>query len=166
MSQLTVTNNKYGVQTLNVLQFNSPVYGSVDSVQTRTMLQHFPIRMTQPEIAFTCKWESEAAFQAFQTFIRNVHLDALVSSSPGVTLDWPERDIVNWTGLPRSIPGGGMRFNPTPTAVFVVDLITSLVSSRTDFSSIASNWQAVSSLGLPNGTIQPFIPNTLGGLLP
>jgi hypothetical protein len=114
------------------------------SAQTRSQMQYFPIKAYQPEIQFTVIFTSEKEWEAFQRFIRENQVRAQSTRGrPGVTLNWPERSIVNWTGLVTKFKAGGMRYNYTPRATFTVQLVESLVSNETKVSSWGSDWTAL-----------------------
>lgn len=123
---------------MNVLSFNSPIFGTLVPAQTKTIAQYFPIKANQPEIQFDVIFRNESEYERFQQFVRATQQFALTAQTPQITLYWPERNIINWTGVIKSLRAGGMRRNYTPRAVFVVDLIDSLVSQRTEFSSFAA----------------------------
>ena len=165
MSQLMVTSAKFGVRNLNVLSFSAPIFATIGSAQTKTRAQHFPIKAIQPELQLSLIFASEADFEDFQGYIRNVQLDALHSASPGLTLNWPERMINNLSGLPKSFIQGGMRFNPYPKAALTIELINSLASSGVGVPSIGIPWLSITGVGSPDGILTPpgmpasFIPN-------
>jgi hypothetical protein len=141
------------VMSLNVTGFTSPVYEQMSSSQVKAMAIHYPIKTTQPSLQFDVQFATEAEFESFQVFVRN-HQQTAVGGGNLVTLNWPQRNILHWTGVIRSFKAGGMRFNVRPMARFVVDLVDSLVSSRTELASIASNWVSIYGLiGMPNGVL-------------
>lgn len=134
---------------LNCTSFSSPIYDTINSVQTRKMAIHFPIKTNQPQVQFDVQFASERDFEAFQRFVRT-HQQAAVMGTLLATFNWPERDIQNWTGVIRSFVAGGQRANYAPRASFVVDLVDSLVSRRTYVSSIGAPWQTIyGGFGLP-----------------
>lgn len=141
--------------TMNVTAFSTPIYGTISSAQTRTAAVHFPIKITQPEIQLDVIFDSEPAFEDFQRFVRN-HQQMTLQNTSLLTLTWPQRNIFNWTGVIRQFQAGGARFNYTPRARFVVDLIDSAVSARTDFASVASSWEAIyGGFGLSGSVLGP-----------
>lgn len=143
--------------SMNVMSFTAPIYESVSSVQTRRMAIHFPIaaKITQPDITFDVIFSSEPKFEIFQRFVRN-HQQSAVNTSSLLTLDWPERNINNWTGTITSFQGGGARRNYAPRATFKVDLITSMVSNRAEFGSFGMPWQSIyGAIGLADAVLQP-----------
>ena len=155
MSHLTLATNWKSWQ-MNVLSFNSPVYGTITSVQTKKMAMHFPIRSTQPEVSFNVIFSSERDYEDFQRFVRAHQQKVLDSPSTGnvITLNWPQRGITNWTGVIKKFRAGGQRRNHAPIAQFSVDLIDSMVSARTDISSLAPNWQTIFGQGMgPNAVL-------------
>jgi hypothetical protein len=148
MSQLQVS--LPGVSyLLNVIGFSSMVYETIAGAQTNTLMVYFPIKYDQPDVTFDVVFASEIDFQNFQAFVRTSQQQAVANASL-VTLNWPQRNINNWTGTIRSFQAGGMRFNPAPHARFSVDLVDSIVNQRTEFASIATPWQAIyGGVGMP-----------------
>ena len=132
--------------TLNVLQFRSPMSAAINSVQTRTMLQHFPIRCGQPDIEFTVQFAHREEKTVFQAFVREHQVKALGVTGTGnreVTLWWPERNISNWSGYISSFQVAERRFDNSPRVTFGVDLVESMMSVRTTTSSIGAGWMAI-----------------------
>lgn len=146
MSQLLIANNAANWK-LNIIQFNSPIYNEVSSSQTKVMAMHFPIRCNQPEIQFNVQFRSENEYENFQRFVRAHQQDALQHANL-VTLNWPERNINNWTGVIKKFQAGGKRFNFAPQASFTVDLVDSLVSSRMELVSEGLLWQTIYGAGM------------------
>lgn len=155
MSHLVISSSTQEI-SMNVLAFASPLYASISSAQTRTKAVHFPIRVTQPDIEFTVIFSSEKKFEEFGRFVR-VHQHNSLGVPSLLTLNWPQRNIVNWTGFIEKFQAGGARRNYTPRATFQVTLITSMVSSRTEIASLASPWQAIyGGIGLgPDAVLSP-----------
>ena len=71
MSQLVIKAHRGRQFKLNVTQFRSPMSASINSVQTRSMMQHFPIRCGQPDINFTVRFRNNSARHEFQAFVRD-----------------------------------------------------------------------------------------------
>lgn len=154
MSKLRLTNSRWGSRDLNVISFSSPVSGMMDSAQTRTLEHHFPIKALQPELELEVAFRSEADWEDFQLWVRNVQIDTQLNAiSPGVTVWWPQRSIYNWTGVIKAVRAGGMRFNFSPRAKFIIDLVDSMVSSRTSLSSIGSNIEEIWGVNTPGGVL-------------
>ena len=153
MSKLMVRSRGLGSSfELNCLQFNSPITASISSVQTRSMVRHFPVKINQPEIDFLVQFASEKDFEDFQAFVWQTQKQALINDRyPGVTLWWPERNIRNWTGVIKSFKAGGMRRNPSPRAQFSVSLIENSVATRSVLSSFGLTWQTIFGLGSRDG---------------
>ena len=141
MSHLVVSNRAQGI-AINVLAFSSPMFGSIQSAQTKKEAVHFPIKISQPEVQFDVVFRGEREFETFQKFVRNHQKQALVNTEL-LTLSWPERNINNWTGTIKSFKGGGQRFNVAPRARFVVELVNSMVSTRTDLASTSAGWRSI-----------------------
>lgn len=181
MSQLKISNSRWGDRYLNVLAFSSPVSGMMDSAQTRQIIHHFPWKALQPELELSVIFRGEAEYEDFQRWVRNVQIDSQVNAiSPGVTLWWPERSIYNWTGLIKAFQAGGARRNYAPRARFIVDLVDSMVSSRTTLASLGTSYEEIYGINTPGGvlggggstasvaetTIQPPAPVTDGSPVP
>lgn len=141
MSQLTISSLTRGFK-MNVLAFSSPTYAMINSAQTRTKEIHFPIKISQPALQFDVIFRSHEEYEDFQRFVRNHHKRALTDTSL-LTLSWPERGITNWTGMIKSFKGGGERFSYAPRARIEMELVNSMVSSRTLLASLGSGWQSV-----------------------
>lgn len=137
---------------LNVTAFESPMYEQISSCQTKRMAVHFPIRITQPDIQFSVCFRNEREFEDFQAAVRVSQQNAL-SRAGLVTLFWPERSIINWTGVIKRFVAGGQRFNVMPTAAFRVHLVDSLVTSRTENGSLAANWQSIYGFGMMGNAV-------------
>lgn len=180
MSFLYVNSPTLGTQfKLNCTAFSTSLFSQMSSVQTKQMVQHFPVKAQQPEVTFDLVFRNEPEFEQFQEFVRRHQMAALHEwPSPEVVLWWPERDITDWTGLIKTFRAGGQRFNPAPKARLVVDLVDSVFSSRTEIASLAASFWTVAGYGSPSGMInlpavaQDFILEQLGvrggvrGLLP
>lgn len=158
MSQLVITSITQQF-TMNVTGFDSPLYASISSAQTNTLAVYFPVKMSQPDLQFDVQFASVTDFQNFQLFVRNHQQTALVGTTP-VTLNWPERNINNFTGVIQKFQSGGARALYAPTARFTVSLFDSTVSTRTLVASIANPWMTVYGLGLADGVLgQPSAAN-------
>lgn len=147
MSQLTLTSRKDGLQfKLNVTQFRSPMSSQIDTVQTKKMLQHFPIRCGQPDISFTVQFPSLDEKHTFQNFVRNHQVGALAITQDlrqDVILFWPERNIENWSGYISAFKVVERRFDYAPVVTFGVDLIDSMMSQYTNLSSSSTGIAAI-----------------------
>lgn len=145
MSQLLIKGHNGARFNLNVTQFRSPMSASITSAQTRKMMHHFPIRAGQPDIQFTVQFRSIDDHHKFRDFARehqlNTHSVNYNTREGMITLLWPERDIINWTGYITSMPGREVRFEYAPKITFGVSLVDSLLSERTvDYSRGNSFW--------------------------
>lgn len=145
MSKLILTGHNGARFELTVTQFRSPMSASINTVQTRTMAHHFPIRAGQPDMQFTVQFNSIEAHHRFRDFVRehqkNTHKAQYASSGfddGTVKLMWPERDILNWTGYIFNMPVREVRFDYAPRVTFGVALVNSLMSERTWESSLGS----------------------------
>jgi hypothetical protein len=130
---------------LNVLSFDSPITGEMNSGQSRSAIQYYPIKAYQPELQCEVIFPSEALWQAWQTWSRQNMVNAQVSGATNgaCTLNWPERNINNWTGIIASAKAGGMKFNYTPRTTISFMLVVSLVSNAGAFAQVLN---AVASL--------------------
>lgn len=156
---------------LTVTQFRSPMSASINTVQTRKMAHHFPIRAGQPDIQFTVQFNSIDAHHQFRDFVRehqkNTHTAQYASTGfddGTVKLMWPERNIVNWTGYIFTMPVREVRFEYAPRLTFGVALVNSLMSERTWESSIGNGFGFV--LGPQIVPMVPFDPETADFGLP
>lgn len=143
---------------MNVLAFNAPIVSQITSVQTRPMLQHFPIKVNQPEIELTVMFNSEREFERFQAFVRRHQVNAQRLATLGIdqgliTLWWPEREIRNWTGVIQNFRAGGARRNYAPVVKISITLVTSMVATRTDIASWAMNFLTIAGFGSPGGML-------------
>jgi hypothetical protein len=150
LSQLRVSG--YGQQDfyLNVLSFDSPIEAEMNSAQTRTQIQYFPIKAFQPDLTCNVIFASEVQWQAWQSWARQNMLNTQNSNTtgnPGVTLNWPEREINNWIGIIPGTKAGGFRFNYAPRTQITFQLITSLTSNLGLFASFGTAWQGLFGAG-------------------
>lgn len=146
MSRMQIRTQSYGNFTMNVLSFAAPLYGSVSSLQTKTMQHHFPVRANQPNVQFSVIFSNHEEFERFQKLVRRTQqkaLSATPNSDVGVTLWWPERQIDNWTGIINEFEAGGRKQDWAPRAKFTVDLMDSWVSRRTARSSTATPFSSI-----------------------
>lgn len=138
MSQLQINTNNWGNFRLNVLSFSSPIFGSISGAQTKKNKRWYPIKANQPEIQFEVQFFGEKDYETFQKFIRSSQEWSLVTRTPMLHLNWPERNINNWSGIITEFQSGGQRFNPAPRARFTVFLFDSYVSQYNEMSQLAS----------------------------
>lgn len=146
MSQLRVSGQGQDDFYLNVLSFDSPIIGEMNSGQTKSQIQYFPIKAFQPELICNVIFTSEYQWEQWQTWVRQNMLNTQNSNStgnPGVTLNWPQRNINNWTAVIPAAKAGGMRRNYAPRTRVEFQLIVSLVSNLGVFASFGSGWQSL-----------------------
>lgn len=155
MSQLQMQTNS-GLFKLNVISFRAPVYQQFESGQTKTMMVYFPIKMLQPSLEVNVVFANETQYETFQRAIRN-HQQQAAANANLVQLNWPERNILNWSGYIRRIQGGGRRWNVAPQTSFTIDLVDSFASARTESGSMASNWQTIFGLGVPGLSVLQLV---------
>jgi hypothetical protein len=137
MSQLHIRTSTGGNFRLNVLAFSSPIFGSVNGVQTKNMKVWYPIKANQPEVSFDVQFMDEQDYEAFQKLVRDTQTWSLTAPRPMIHLDWPERNINNWSGMITEFVAGGMKGNPAPRAKFTVYLVDSYISQYSEVSTIA-----------------------------
>ncbi len=154
----------FGSFRMNVLSYNSPVFGTMASVQTRTMLQHFPIKANQPEIQFDVQFSSEQEYERFQKFVKSTQNYALTVGQESITLNWPERGIDNWTGVIKEFRAGGMRRNYAPRARFTVDLVVSMVSKKQLYGSTGSPFSSILGPFILDMDMILRLPEQFGGI--
>lgn len=159
MSRLIIRGHSGAEFKLVVTQFRSPMSATINSVQTRRMAQHFPIRAGQPDIQFTAQFTSQDEKHLFQNFVRDHQLNSLddkytdsAVSGGAVTLSWPERSIVNWTGYIVDVPVQEVRFDYAPKLTFGVMLVSGLMSKRTFGSSLGASADSIFGSLIPNYT--------------
>jgi len=150
VSKLVLRGHKGAEFKLSVTQFSSPMSATINTVQTRRMAHHFPIRAGQPDIQFTAHFPSQDEKHKFQNFVRDHQLNALddkytnsSTSSGAVTLLWPERNINSWTGYIVNVPVQEVRFDYAPKLTFGVMLVESLMSRRTYDASLGSTFDSI-----------------------
>lgn len=168
MSKLILRGHKGAEFKLNVTQFRSPLSASINTVQTRTMTHHFPIRAGQPDIQFTVQFRSIEDHHAFRDFVRSHQRNAQIADQTSTALDnsgmitlfWPERGITNWTGYITSMPGREVRFDYAPKITFGVMLITSMLSERTYQASSGNDFFTIA-----GQQIGPYLGNLIDELI-
>ena len=166
MSQLQILTNNFGNFNLNVLAFSSPMTSSINGVQTKQNKRWYPVKANQPELQLDVQFVSEKDYETFQDFVRNSQKWALnyATGSPMVYLNWPERNINNWSVIIKDFQSGGQRANPAPRARFSIDLVDSFVSEYTDQGSIGAVFKA--SYGFFMQTFMHVLPNPYNLRLP
>ena len=162
MSRLIVRGHDGREFKLVVTQFSSPMSATINSAQTRRMMNHFPIRAGQPDIQFTAHFTSQDDKHKFHDFVRDHQLNALddrytesaTSGGGAVTLMWPERGIRSWSGYIVDVPVEEMRFDYAPKLTFGVMLVSSLMTKRTFGASMGSSAEAITGI-----VLSPYIPD-------
>lgn len=157
MSRLILRGHEGREFKLVITQFSSPMSATINSAQTRKMMNHFPIRAGQPDIQFTAHFTSPAERSEFYAFVRDHQLNALEdrytdegSSKSMITLLWPERDIKSWTGYIVDVPVEEVRFDYAPKLTFGVMLVNSLMSTQTWGASIGATFDTVFNIQIPD----------------
>lgn len=147
MSQLRILTNTFGNFQMNVTAFSSPIFGSIGGAQTKQNMQWYPIKANQPEIQFEVQFLSEMDYEKFWKFVRDSQVLSLTAGggtgnpiNEMVRLNWPERNINNWSGIITEFEAGGRRANPAPQAQFTVFLFDSFVSQYTEMSTFPVNF--------------------------
>lgn len=140
--------------TMNVVAFSSPIYGQINSVQTKSLAVHFPIKMAMPDMSIDVQFYNQTDFQNFQAFARNHQQQLSTNSTALLTFNWPERGIYNYTGFIPKMQAGGARANYAPRARIEVTWVDSMITARTDLASVAANWRSIyGGIGMPNGVL-------------
>lgn len=152
MSQLRVSGNGQDDFFLNCVSMRSPIFGQMNSAQTKSQVQYFPIKAHQPEIQFSVVFPSEPLWEDWQVWVRDNMVNCQKTNNQtgntGVTLNWPEKSINNWSGVILKQKAGGRRYNYMPRDDFTVQLVNSLVSNSTTFGSFGTSlWQALYAAG-------------------
>ena len=164
MSTLRMTCPYVGTLELKVLQFNSPMVGSLASSQTKRARHHWPIKASQQSLQLQVQFNGWNEYKALQEYVRKHHLRSLLTVQyPEVTLYWPARNIDNWSGLILNLQAGDERFNIAPRATLQLLLIDSMLSKKTFTSSMAEStakWEEVD-IGNPGEPVltPPSNPN-------
>lgn len=129
---------------LNVLQFRSTMMAAIDSAQTKTALHHFPVRCDQPDIQFTARFRHYDDKHLFQAFVRRHQVSGRTAPNAAVVvLRWPERGIVDWTGHITDFAVAERRYEISPAVTFGVSLVDSMMSRKTDLTSVAMEWTSI-----------------------
>ena len=163
MSQLRVSATGQTDFYLNVLSFDSPIIGEMNSGQTRTIVQYFPIKSMQNDLVCDCIFPNESVWQQWQLWVYQLMVNSQQLNStgglPGVQLNWPERGINQWSAIIPQSPGGGSRRNYTPRQSIKFQLIVNLVSNLTIFQSFGTAWQSLYANNYLNGSILDSLLN-------
>jgi len=163
MSQLRVSATGQTDFFLNVVSFDSPIIGEMNSGQTRTIVQYFPIKSMQNDLVCDVIFPSEAAWQQWQLWVYQLQINCqqlnTTGGLPGVQLNWPERGINQWSALIPQSPAGGKRANYAPRQSIQFQLIVNLVSNLTIFQSWGAGWQSLYSNNYLNGSIADSLLN-------
>ena len=77
-------------------------------------------------------------------------------SRGAVTLMWPERNIINWTGYIVSMPVREARFDYAPKVTFGVALMDSMLSESTTNASLGADFATIIGVTIPQYI--PFDP--------
>lgn len=163
MSQLRVSATNQTDFFLNVLSFDSPIIGEMNSGQTRTNVQYYPIKSMQNDLVCQCIFPSEAVWQQWQNWVYQLQINCQqlnsIGGMPGVQLNWPERGINQWSAIIPKSEGGGRRANYAPRISIQFQLIVNLVSNLTIFQSFGTAWQSLYANNYLNGSILDSLIN-------
>jgi hypothetical protein len=150
MSQLQIYDKNSKSFKLNVTQFRSPMSATINSAQTKTMMQHFPIRCGQPDIQFTVQYASMDDKHAFEAFVRSHQLAAQADGNKGLLkLWWPERNMENWSGYICQYQVIEARFQTAPAATFGVSLVDSMMSVQTTIATRGISLNTILGIQIP-----------------
>lgn len=127
---------------VRVTDFESPLTGTMASAQTKEQIHHYPIRADQQSLRMSLVFRSTEEWSRFQDFVRASHMWAVRTvENPEVTIYWPERGMVNWTGLITALRAGDQRFNHAPKAQIEFLLVDSMLSQKTWSSSFGDEFR-------------------------
>lgn len=141
MSFLRLSCATVGDFTLRVTQFSSSLTGAIVSSQTKYALHHFPIKADQQNMQFNVVFNGWPEYQRMQDYARKHMIRALTTvGNPEVVLNWPERNIVDWSGVIQTFRGGDERFNIAPKAQITLLLVDSMLSQKTWTSSFGEDY--------------------------
>lgn len=147
MSQMRIYCAGAGTLWVKVIGFDSSLEGEIQPSQTKQALHHYPRRASHQNVNFQIICRDSREMATFQSFVRRHHKYALSSpSNPEVVLWWPQRGIRDWSGIIKKVEVGDKRFNTAPKVSFTVELVDSMLSKKTwwssrgeDFSKFFSN---------------------------
>lgn len=163
MSQLRVSANGQSDFFLNVLSFDAPIKGEMNSAQTRQLAQYYPIKSMQNDLVCECIFASEAVWQQWQMWVYQHMVNAqqlnYSGGLPGVQLNWPQRGINQWSAIIPKQDGGGKRSNYTPRQTVQFQLVVNLVSNLSIFQSWGTAWQMLYSNNYIGGTFMDGLLN-------
>ena len=169
MSLLHLSCATVGNFDLRVTQFSSALVGNLVSSQTKYALHHFPIKADQQNIQFNVIFNGWPEYQRMQDYVRKHMIRALTTvENPEVVLNWPERNIVDWSGVIQNFRGGDERFNIAPKAQITFLLVDSLLSQKTWTSSFGEDYLKwfqtdIGDVGDIPGLTPPAAPPGFGG---
>lgn len=165
MSQMRMYCAGAGTLWVKVIGFQSSLDGTIQPSQTKQALHHYPRRAGHQTINFQLVCRDSKELSLIQNFIRRHHKYALTSpQNPEVVFWWPERGIRDWSGIIKKVEAGDKRFNVAPKLSFTVDLVDSLLSEKTWWSSAADDFAK-----FYEGNLEPpgeLTPPVLPGLPP
>lgn len=165
MSQMRMYCAGAGTIWVKVVGFNSSLDGTIQPSQTKQALHHYPRRSSHQNVSFQVVCRDSRELGTIQNFIRRHQKYALTSpANPEVVLSWPQRGIVDWSGVIKRVEAGDKRFNVTPRVNFTVDLVDSLLSRKTWWSSVADNFDQFfdNTLETPGEWTPPNLPSLPG----
>lgn len=141
MSQMRMYCAGVGTLWVKVIGFQSSLDGQIQPSQTKHALHHYPRKASHQNISFQVVCRDSKEMATLQSFIRKHQQYALTSPQhPEVMLWWPERGIRDWSGIIKKVEAGDKRFNVVPKVSFTVDLVDSLLSEKTWWSSVSDDF--------------------------
>lgn len=160
MSAMTMTCANVGTLKLKVVSFNSPMRGDMRSSQTKHTKHHWPIKASQQAFQMTIQFNGWDEYRVFQDFIRKHHVRAANNAqNPEVVINFPARNINNWSGMVRQLSAGDQRFNIAPQAQIELILVDSMLSAKTFTSSFGEAFSKFFYTDIPDPTTI-FVPPT------
>lgn len=132
-----------------VMDFTSDLQAQIASSQTRDYVQHFPSKVSQPNLYLSLQMRDQAEARSFQSLVRQTQGQALYRNTLA-NFFWPQRGIQDWTGAILTCQGGEKVGETSPILSIEVLLVDSLVSRRTWSSSEGSDFDEIYSGEIPD----------------
>lgn len=161
MSQMRMYCAGAGTLWVKVINFQSSLDGQVVSSQTKNALHHFPRKATHQNVTFQIVCRDSRELAIIQSFVERHQRFANTSPDlPEVMLWWPERNIIDWSGIIKKVEAGDKRFNVAPKISLTFELVDSLLSEKTWWSSRGEDYSKFFSntIDPPGDWKQPLPP--------
>ena len=132
-----------------VMDFTSDLQSQIASSQTRDYVQHFPSKVSQPNLYLSLQMRDQAEARSFQSLVRQTQGQALYRNTLA-NFFWPQRGIRDWTGAILTCQAGEKVGETSPILSIEVLLVDSLVSRRTWSSSEGSDFDEIYAGEIPD----------------